>query len=34
VPIPAFLTYRWQQATSGKYGINGVMMFVVESPTR
>ena len=35
VPIPVFFTQRWQKATtSGKYGIRGVTIFVVESPTR
>lgn len=35
VPIPVPLTYFWQYTTtSGKYGISGVMIFELESPTR
>src|SRR5262245_45953023 len=35
VPIPVFLTYRWQYTTiSGKYAISGVIGSVTESPMR
>ena len=35
LPIPAFLSYFWKNATvSTKNGINGAMMFVAESPIR
>ena len=35
VPIPVPLTYFWQYTTtSGKYGISGVMILELESPTR
>ena len=35
VPMPVLFTYRYAYTTtSGKYGMSGVMMLVVESPTR